>query len=411
MESLSLSKLNLYIKRVLSLNFQDPVWITAEIFSLKQKNGHIYLELTEKDETDSIKAQNSAIIWSSTLLSIMSKQQQDLFGILQEGNEVKVAIIVDYNIRYGLKLIVQNVDSDFTLGKLAKIRLQTIHKLKSENLWQKNHHSHLPVVIKKIAVITSVNSAGYLDFENQLSQNNYNYKFELHKYDVSVQGKNAKSEIIEAFTKINSQSKSFDIIVLIRGGGSKTDLIDFDSFYIAREVSLSKLPVITGIGHFIDESIADLSAFRSLKTPTAVADFIINYNFNRELEINIKFENLEANCRLLVGSALDSLVLIKEAISTNISQIILNKYKQLSAINYSISNKSYQLYHSNFKRIAEYKMLIHSNDPEELFKKGYSISYIENELLSKRKVISIGDQIKTYYKNGVLFSKVISNEK
>ena len=171
MEQFSLSKLNLYIRRVIAVNFEDPIWIDCELLSVKEKSGHIYLDLIEKDEQDQIIAQSSAVIWKTQSAALQKKCSYDLYQILSAGNKVLIAVTVDYNARYGLKLIVQDLDSSFTLGKLIQSKLKVIERLKSEQLWQKNKECNLPCAIKKIAIIGSSSSAGFRDFINQLEEN------------------------------------------------------------------------------------------------------------------------------------------------------------------------------------------------------------------------------------------------
>jgi exodeoxyribonuclease VII large subunit len=406
LESLSLSKLNLYIRRVITLNFQEPLWVTAELLSIKEKNGHYYLELIEKDSENVISAQNSAVIWKTAFSSITKNAAFDPEFILAAGNEVRLFVSVDYNVRYGLKLNIQDIDPGFTLGKIAKQRLEIIDQLKREGLWQINKDSILPIAIKRIAVITSSNSAGYKDFENHLLVNPFNFGFSIQLFNVSVQGINSSSEIVSAFNRINLKENSFDLIVLIRGGGSKLDLLEFDSYEIAKAISKSTIPVLTGIGHFIDESIADLSAYKSLKTPTAVADFILA--LNRDYELNLV-------------TLLDSIKYIAMQIHTLHNSKILNYYKEilLNARMHTFENKrsiseiAYQITHTaknamflNYKRINEIQMVIETNDPEQILQKGYSLSYKNGILISKCEPVIEGDEIRTVYSKGVFTSNV-----
>jgi len=293
LEQFSLSKLNLYIRRVIAVNFEDPIWIDCELLSVKEKSGHIYLDLIEKDEQDQIIAQSSAVIWKTQSAALQKKCSYDLYQILSAGNKVLIAVTVDYNARYGLKLIVQDLDSSFTLGKLIQSKLKVIERLKSEQLWQKNKECNLPCAIKKIAIIGSSSSAGFRDFINQLEENHYAYTFKLKIYEATMQGNNTSEQIGKAFELIKSEvSFKPDMVVIIRGGGSKHDLLDFDEYAISKAISECPYPVFTGIGHFIDESLADLSAYTSLKTPTAVAEEILHINHQFESELVIIFQEI-----------------------------------------------------------------------------------------------------------------------
>jgi exodeoxyribonuclease VII large subunit len=410
LESLSLSKLNLYLRRVISLNFQEPLWVTADILNIKFKNKNVYLELSEKDDKETILAQNSAVIWSSSYSKILQTRASDISNILQEGNEVKLFVIVDYNIRYGLKLKILDIDPEYTLGKIAKKRIQTIQKLQEQNLWQRNKECQVPIVLKRLALITSINSAGHMDFEHQLKNNKYSYTFSIYKYNVSVQGKNSSEEIQNAFHEIRNSKIKFDLILLIRGGGSKLDLLEFDSYQIAREISVSEIPVITGIGHFIDESIADLSAYLALKTPTAVAEFIISLNYEAEIRLQKLFESLNHRIKSIIDKQLSRLNNSGIESKINIKERLITKYKNLKDLQTSIIKVSYQLCNGKTQQLSDVKYLIQINDPDELLRRGYTITYINELIISKCKNIQVGDTIKTIHLHGVINSKVIKNE-
>jgi exodeoxyribonuclease VII large subunit len=406
LESFNLSTLNLYIRRVIALNFQDPVWVFAELLSVKEKNGHVYLELTEKDALNNITAQNSAVVWKNTYSSLQKSSPFDISHILREGNEVRLLVAIDYNVRYGLKLIVQNIDSEFTFGKIALSRARAIERLKLEGLWQKNKSTPFPLVIKNIAIIGSKESAGYKDFENHLKDNAYQFLFCCDLYNVSVQGVNAIEEISNAFKQLERRKKQYDLIVLIRGGGSKHDLLEFDSFEIAKAISQSNIPVLTGIGHFIDESVADLSAYQSLKTPTAVADYIISVNSESELRTMKLLESIFQLTRQLMFDASYSIVdLYNEMISNSKLQIYDNQ-RQLTELNFIIRQKSQTLSFNEYKKLFLCNAVLESNDPELILQKGYSLSYIDGTLISKLNAIPAGSKINTKFARGTLTSTV-----
>lgn len=406
MESFNLSTLNLYIRRVIALNFQDPVWVSAELLSLKEKNGHVYLELTEKDALNNITAQNSAVIWKNTYYALQDSSQLDIHHILREGNEVRLLVSIDYNVRYGLKLIVQNIDSEFTYGKIAQSRVRAIERLKLEGLWQKNKLTAFPLIIKNIAVIGSKESAGYKDFINHLNENAFQFSFNCDLLNVSVQGIKAIDEICKAFGQLRKTKKKYDLVVLIRGGGSKHDLLEFDSYEIAKAISLSEVPVLSGIGHFIDESIADLSAYQALKTPTAVADFIISVNSECELMTLKLIESISQFSRQLV---LDSKYRITDYYNEMINNTKLQFYERqkcLAEVNFAIKQKSQNQSFNEYKKLFSFSTVLESNDPELILQKGYSLSYWNETLISKCPVIPEGSHIKTKFSGGILTSTV-----
>ncbi|MBK8484167.1 MAG: exodeoxyribonuclease VII large subunit [Saprospiraceae bacterium] len=406
MEHFTLSKLNSYIRRVLAINFQDAIWISAELLSYKEKAGHAYLELIEKDEQDTIIAQSSAVIWKSSFAAIKKINAVDLLQILREGNEIRVLVQVDYNARYGLKLVVQNVDAAYTLGKIAQSRLRTVERLKKMGLWQKNKERALKPVLQSIAVISSKNSAGFIDFENHLLENNFAYKFRIQLYDVSVQGDKTVQEIQNAFHRIIKDASQFDLIIILRGGGSKHDLIEFDSFEISECISDSILPVFTGIGHFIDESIADLSAYSSLKTPTAVADAILNMNFNFEQSMIQKLQEINTQVRHLLNYSKQQILDFAQTYKSNSLKTIKIQERELTQWKHRLFFDGHKFLNATHNELIQYLNFLDSNDPNLILKKGYSLTYCKDQLLYKINELLPDEELTTLFSNGSITSTI-----
>jgi exodeoxyribonuclease VII large subunit len=284
--SYSLYELNEYIRRVVALNFSEPIWVNAEISSVKEVRGNVYLDLVYHDEkTNDINAQISAGIWYKSYLFLKNKLGALLPSLLKEGTHVLIKVQVEFNERYGMKLIVEDIDPSFTIGQMEMNRQRILQKLHDEGLIHLNKLRKIPSVIQNIAIISSATAAGYIDFINHLSQNVYGYQFKTSLYQASLQGQNTEREVCQALDDIKENNIAFDCILIIRGGGSKLDLAWFDNFNIGARIAKSPLPVITGIGHDIDSTVADSVAHLSIKTPTAVADYIIQHNM--EFETNI----------------------------------------------------------------------------------------------------------------------------
>lgn len=283
MVSYTLFELNEYIKRVIALNFQEPVWIECELSQVKESRGNYYLEFVQKKEdTDEIIAQSSGYIWFKSVL-FLKKKLGDLFNaLLKDGTAVKIKVNIEYHERYGLKLNVEDIDPTFTVGQLEMLRQKIIQKLKEEGKTDKNKQTFFPSVVQKVAVISSENAAGYIDFVQQLTQNSYGYDFRQSLFPAALQGSNTEREVVAALENIFLQKEKFDVIVIIRGGGSKLDLAAFDNYNIASTIARSPLPVIAGIGHEIDLSVTDIVSYYHAKTPTAVAAYLIEHNVDFE---------------------------------------------------------------------------------------------------------------------------------
>lgn len=286
--TMKLSDLQEEIREVIQSSFEIPRWISCEIMDMTQNySGHCYLDLIEKDEkSDKVLARARATIWASSYRMLKPYFETSTGYELASGIKILVLARVEFHPVYGLSLNIQDIDPTYTLGDVERKKREIIQRLEMEGVLDMNKEIPLTIVPQKIAVISSMTAAGYEDFIDQLKGNPYGYQFYTHLFPAVMQGENTEESIIASLEKIFEFESHFDAVVIIRGGGSKSDLACFDSYDLAYHVSQFPLPVITGIGHEQDDTITDLVAHTRLKTPTAVAGFFVDKlaSFEGELE-------------------------------------------------------------------------------------------------------------------------------
>jgi len=289
---LTLSELNERIRDALLEAFPGMVWVIAEVSELKEnRSGHCYLELVEK-EGNEIVARSRATIWSYTYRMLKPYFETTTGQLFTQGIKILVQASVEYHPAYGLSLNIKDIDPTYTVGDMALQRKEIIDRLQKEGVFDMNRELNLPLVPQKIAVISSATAAGYQDFMNQLESNEYGFVFYTRLFEAFMQGAEAVPSIIRALERIFQYEDFFDAVVIIRGGGATADLSSFDNYELAINITQFPLPVITGIGHEKDDTIIDLVAHTRLKTPTAVAEFLVNgmercYEHLTELENGI----------------------------------------------------------------------------------------------------------------------------
>ncbi len=272
----TLSALQCEIKAAIDASMPLPRWITAEIGEIKVNySGHCYLELVEKGagEGSAPVAKASAVVWRNQYAMISSYFTSATGRDLCAGMNVLVKVTVTYHQLYGLSLQITDIDPNYTLGDLARQRRETVEKLKADGVFDMNRELERPLVMQRVAVVSSRNAAGYQDFMNELLGADYYFRTEL--FDAFMQGDNTESSVINAMERIADRMEEFDCVALIRGGGSQSDLSYFDSYDLCYYMAQFPLPVFTGIGHDKDESVADMVASQAFKTPTAVAGFLL----------------------------------------------------------------------------------------------------------------------------------------
>lgn len=276
---LSLFELHQQIREELEVAFPESYWVVAEVaqVNVDKRKGHCYLTLVDKgDDARQMLAQARATIWGTRYQMLGRYFEEKTGQPLKAGLKVLLQASVRFHELYGLSLDISNIDPNYTIGDLARQRQETLKRLEAEGLLTANKQLELPLVPQRLAVISSATAAGYQDFIHQLQNNSYGYVFETTLFPAVVQGNDSPASVAAAMARVIEEKENFDIIILIRGGGSQTDLSCFDDYKIAAAIGHSPLPVLTGIGHERDESIADLVAHTRLKTPTAVAGYLID---------------------------------------------------------------------------------------------------------------------------------------
>ena len=287
MTPLSVLQLTTSIQQVLEKELEPLVWVVGELADFRQApQGHVYFELVEK-QGNQVQAKVRANLWQFTYRSVATKFEAVTGASLKNGMKVLAQVSVTYHPVYGLSLNVKDIDPSFSLGERARIRQETISKLTQEGWMGHNARIPLPLVIQRIAIISSATAAGYGDFINQLAGNPQGYKVYHQLFPSLMQGNEAVDSLLSALDQVAAiaEKLQLDAVVLIRGGGAQLDLDCFDDYRLALKIADFSLPVLTGIGHERDETIADLVAHTQLKTPTAVAEFILS-SF-REYEENL----------------------------------------------------------------------------------------------------------------------------
>lgn len=451
-EKLSLSELQLIIRDSLYMAFPDMYWVVAEISEINENYaGHCFLELIEKEPDEkNIRSRIRAVIWCKRYRFLKTYFENISGDTLREGLKVLVKTKIEYHELYGLSLIICDIDPSFTIGDMALKRQVIIRRLEQEGVFTMNREIGFPLLMQRIAIISSPNAAGYTDFMNHLKNNNNGYVFFTKLFESPMQGPETEQGIINALDKIAAHADHYDSVVIIRGGGSQVDLSWFDNYNIAYHVTQFPLPVITGIGHDKDMSVTDMVACIALKTPTAVADFIVNHmmaveNSLREMWSEIRDRSriiIERNRSRIESSGLRLMPLsgimiskLKEKLSKqSIDLINLGKdytrkagllpAGQLSrlisetssfsgrkklmieraAINLKTGAKT--LFDLKKSNILIFEKTLEILKPENVLRRGYTITYFKGKILKSRENISFNDVIDTMFNDGVISSRV-----
>jgi exodeoxyribonuclease VII large subunit len=452
-EKMTLTELQLVIRDSLYMALPDFYWVIAEISEIRENfSGHCYLELIEKNpDEQNLKAKVKAIIWSKRNRFLKSFFENSTGEPLREGLKILVKVKIEYSELYGLSLIICDIDPAFTLGEMAMKRQSVIKRLEREGVFLMNKELEFPLVPQRIAVISSKNAAGLSDFINHLKENSHGYVFYTSLFETPMQGIETEQGVITALEKIAVNQEKFDIVVIIRGGGSQSDLSWFDNYEIAYFITQFPLPVVTGIGHDRDESVTDLVAFKSLKTPTAVANFIVDCTMetekllselsfriidtfhliiekNRNMVDSFRLRLIPA-VRLSVSAVKEELIIkifgiinigkefivraglipstLRSGLITSLKAYSSTKENNLSRKQYDLISFSSSILKKTRTSVEGLENILKIVSPENVLKRGYTITSIDGKILKNKSLLKPDDVIDTQFSDGKIKSKIL----
>ncbi|MDR2967986.1 MAG: exodeoxyribonuclease VII large subunit [Tannerellaceae bacterium] len=408
----SLSELNRRIKDSIRETFPEAYWVQAETSDVRihTSSEHCYLEFIEKNPlTGQLAAKTRGTIWAKTFRMLKPYFEQETGRQFTSGLKVLVKVAVDYHELYGLNLTVLDIDPTYTLGDMARKRMEIIRQLQEDGIFTLNKELELPTLPQRIAVITSPTAAGYEDFLKQITENKAGFPFYIRLFPALMQGEKTEMSIIAALDHIYNNVEHFDAVVIIRGGGSAADLSSFDSYLLAANCAQFPLPVITGIGHERDDTVVDMVAHTRLKTPTAVAEFLIG----KMQSTADRLQLLSAGLTTIVSSRLDrNRSTLKNLVGRLplVATSLLSAYTlSLEGLNNRIKNSTSALLSNKAKDLLLSEQFIKLASPEYILKRGYSLTIKNGNIIKHASELQAGDIIISRFSDGEAESIVKEN--
>ena len=422
---LSLYELNSLVRDVISMSLPDSYWVEAELSEAREGyGGHCYMELIEKDEHSNTPiAKAHASCWRNRWMLLKPQFERVTGQRIHAGMKVLLKVHAQFHENYGFSWIVDDIDPTYTMGDMARKRMEIIQTLKEEGVFDLQKELKLPMFCQRIAVISSATAAGYGDFCNQLADNGYGLQFTTALFAATMQGEGVEQSVISALNRINEEWENWDCVVIIRGGGATSDLSGFDTLALAENVANFPLPIITGIGHERDESVLDMISLQRVKTPTAAAAFLVDHltevyariedaqeaivNYvKRRLQVErMKFERLSTQIPTLFS-------LVKVRQSNRLDQL-LNRLKvkaeripadglhRLEMLEARLKEPVARKLERELHRIDMLSQRAIAQDPERLLSRGYSITLKDGKSIKEASQLKAGDEIETRFAKGV----------
>ncbi|SOC80480.1 Exodeoxyribonuclease VII large subunit [Salinimicrobium sediminis] len=396
-----LSKLTQAIENVINTHCSKVVWVKAEIVKLNhyQHTGHCYPDLVEKRD-GKIVAELRGNIWRSNFEMINEKFRNVLNEELRDDMTVVVQATITFHSVYGLALNILDIDPEYTLGELAKQRVEAIKKLTAEGLFDANKQRFLPQLPKTIAIISVSSSKGYQDFMNVIENNPWKYQFHCKLFPAILQGERAVTTIKGQLKKIREHKKLFDAVAIIRGGGGEIGLSCYDNYNLAKEIAAFPLPVLTGIGHSTNETVSELVSFKSFITPTKIAEFLLQefHNFSLPLKDNILKITTAVN--LLFERQQTQISRVSSSFGFLSERILERDRNRLNNFKRNLTSSTKLLLKQETSELKNIETTVELLSPKNILKRGYSITRKDGKVVKDAEVLVEGDLIETEFFSG-----------
>ena len=424
-QALSLVELNQRIRMTLEQAFPDTYWVRAEMSDVRENgaSGHCYLEFIEKDpRSGQLLAKVRGAIWAKTFRLLKPYFEMETGQRFVSGLKVLVRVTVDFHELYGLSLTVVDIDPAYTLGDMARKRLEIIRQLQEEGVFELNKELPLPLLPRRIALISSPTAAGYEDFVNQLTHNRAGYPFYVKLFPALMQGERTEESVIAALDRIYAHQELFDVVALLRGGGATSDLNSFDSYLLAANCAQFPLPILTGIGHERDDTVVDLVAHTRLKTPTAVAEFLIarmdqaaqtveelQQTMTQSASVRLlqekqRLQSYATRFPALVGQRMEQNRTLLHQLGAKLPTMAQGFVERKRAM---VDRLVMQLRNATTTHLAEKQRFLQLQEqfvrmasPDYILRRGYSLTLREGKIIKRAEELQAGEELTTRFMDG-----------
>lgn len=427
--AISLLEFNRRIGRLLQNATVQRCWVVAETSDVRQSGGHCYMELVQKDPASGrTLAKTRGIIWANRFPTLRHSFESATGQAFGNGLNVMVEVSANFHEQYGLSIVITDINPTYTLGDMARQRLEILNRLKNEGIIDLNKQLEWCDVPQRIAVISAAGAAGYGDFINQLHNNQWGLQFYTCLFPAVMQGQSTVPSVITALERINEYQDLFDGVVIIRGGGATSDLNSFDNYDLAANIAQFPLPVISGIGHDRDNTVVDSVANIRVKTPTAAAEWLISKGvaaldyvnsltsqvvdiatrlvYESQKQISYYSSSIPLMTENIIVRNRSRLQQLAAAIPMNAARRIDAASKDLSFTGQRISLLSRQKTETERQRLASLEKQVELLSPERVLRRGYSLTIKNGHAVTAANELRTGDHIVTRFANWSVESTV-----
>lgn len=398
-------------------------WVVAETSDVRQSGGHCYLELVQKDaQTGQTLARMRGIVWASVYARLRCEFERATGQPFASGLNVMVEVSANFHEQYGLSVVITGINPTYTLGDMARQRLEILNRLRSEGIIDMNKQLPWADVAQRVAVISAAGAAGYGDFMNQLHNNQSGIKFYTCLFPAVMQGQSTVTSVIAALERINDYADLFDCVVIIRGGGSTSDLNSFDNYDLAANVAQFPLPVICGIGHDRDNTVVDSVASVRVKTPTAAAEWLLDRAQSALDHVNALTDMVVDSATQMLSGARQQLAYFTSGIPLMADNIVVRHRARLQQIaaaipvvaarridgagkdlafaSQRVAMAARQCVANERQRVTGLEKQVELLSPDRVLRRGYSLTLRDGHVVTSASSLRAGDSLVTRFADG-----------
>lgn len=408
MEALSLYDLNALVRRSLEQCLPDEYWVQAELSDVRTNStGHCYLEFIQKDpRSNNLIAKARGTIWANVYRLLKPYFEESTGQVFVSGIKVLVQVTVSFHELYGYSLTVQDIDPAYTLGDMVRRRREILKQLEEEGVLTLNKELEMPVLPRRIAVVSSPTAAGYGDFCHQLKNNSRGFFFHTELFPALMQGDRVEESVLSALDAILNRQEDFDAVVIIRGGGAASDLSGFDTYLLAAACAQFPLPIITGIGHERDDTVLDSVAHTRVKTPTAAAEYLINCMDLAADKLEVLISQLHDSVSSRLAEEHRKLISYRNRIPSAVVRRVSDARLALLTTRKDISQAVQTSLSRQRHRLELLQQRLADASPEKMLARGYSITLKDGKVVKDAAVLNEEDEIITRFYRGEVTSVI-----
>ena len=406
---MSLYELGRLIRLTLREGLPDAYWVQAELSEVREAyNGHCYIELVQKAERgNTLLAKARGTVWANVYKMLKPYFESTTGQRFTAGIKVLLQVSVEYHEQYGLSLTVHDIDPTYTLGDMARRRKEILQQLDEEGVLTLNKELPMPMLPQRVAVISAAGAAGYGDFCDQLEGNPYGFVFYPKLFPAVMQGDRVEETIIAALDHIAAEQESWDVVVIIRGGGATSDLSGFDTYALAANCAQFPLPIITGIGHERDDTVLDMVAHTRVKTPTAAAEYLVATLVEAAATLDELTNSLTTGITNRIHREERRVEQIAQRLPALFSVMHANGLHRIEQLEVRMSTALQRTLVAQKHRLELMEKVIEGASPMQILQRGYSITRCEGRVVRNAADLPEGSVLTTELAEGEVKSMVI----